>query len=146
MKLKKEYIEKYLADFHYELTREQLEQDWRFDKRPYYKEKDCWCFHAEDGSWLEVDNCDIFEAFDVSDAELVKKRLKSEDGCDFKSSWGDKSLEEIGKEDYQESSYCAGVEHEKKVAIEACKKVIDKFYDSKFDPTIDYLKIFIENL
>ena len=57
-----------------------------------------------------------------------------------------KTLEEIGKEDYKESSYCAGVEHEKKVAINACKKVIDTFYNSNFDPTIDYMKIFVENL
>ena len=40
----------------------------------------------------------------------------------------------------------AGKKDAIKEAIEACKKVIDKFYDSKFDPTIDYLKIFIENL
>ena len=146
MKLKKEYVEKYLADFHYELTREQLEQDWRFDKEPYYREKDCWCFHAEDGSWLEVGNCDIFDAFDISKGELVVNMLNSENGGDFKSSLDDKSLEEIGKEDYKEGGYNAGVEHEKKVAIEACKKVIEAFYDSNFDPTINYLKIFTDNL
>lgn len=143
MKLKKEYIEKYLADFHYELTREQLEQDWLLDKKPYYKEKDCWCFHAKDGSWIEVDSRDVMDAFEDS---ASFDPLMMAEGCDFQSAWNDKSLEEIEKEDYKESSYCAGVEHEKKVAIEACKKVIDKFYDSKFDPTIDYLKIFIENL
>lgn len=67
MKLKKEYIEKYLADFHYELTREQLEQEWFLDEKPYYKEKDCWCFHAKDGSWLEVDNNDVMDAFEAND-------------------------------------------------------------------------------
>lgn len=144
MKLKKEYVEKYLADFHYELTQEQLEQEWLLDKKPYYKEKDCWCFHAEDGSWLEVDSTDVMDAFE--DSASFDPSMFSGCGCDFKSSWGEQSLEEIGREDYKESGYCAGVEHEKKVAIEACKKVIDKFYNSKFDPTIDYLKIFIENL
>ncbi len=143
MKLKKEYVEKYLADFHYELTREQLEQEWLLDKKPYYKEKDCWCFHAKDGSWLEVDSADVMDAFEDS-ASFTP--LMAADNCDFQSSWPEQSLEEIGREDYKESSYCAGVEHEKKVAIEACKKVIDAFYESKFDPTIDYLKIFIENL
>lgn len=144
MKLKKEYVEKYLADFHYELTREQLEQEWLLDKKPYYKEKDCWCFHAKDGSWLEVDSADVMDAFE--DSASFDPSMFSGCGCDFQSSWGEQSLEEIGREDYKESSYCAGVEHEKKVAIEACKKVIDTFYESKFDPTIDYLKIFIENL
>ena len=144
MKLKKEYVEKYLADFHYELTRGQLEQEWLLDKKPYYKEKDCWCFHAEDGSWLEVDSADVMDAFE--DSASFDPSIFSGCTCDFQSSWGERSLEEIGREDYKESGYCAGVEHEKKVAIEACKKVIDKFYDSKFDPTIDYLKIFIENL
>lgn len=145
MKLTEKYIKKYLNDFKYELTREQLEQEWLFDKKPYYKEKDCWCFHAEDGSWLEVPNCDIFDAFVDFDYDVVANRLKAE-SCDFQSSWKDKSLEEIGREDYKESSFCAGVEHEKKVAIEAFQKVIDKFHESKFDPTIDYLKIFIENI
>ena len=146
MELKKEYIEKYLADFHYELTREQLEQEWFLDKKPYYKEKDCWCFHAKDGSWLEVANGDVLDAFEGIDTVLDVSNLNIDGVCDFQSSWGEQSLEEIGREDYKESSYFAGVEHEKKVAIDACKKVIDKFYDSKFDPTIDYLKIFIENL
>lgn len=146
MKLKEKYIEKCLSDFHYELTREQLEKDWRFDKHPYYREKDCWCFHAEDGSWLEVDNCDIFEAFDVSDTELVLNKLNSESGCDFKSSWDEKTLDQIGKEDYEESEYYAGVQHEKKVAIDAFKKVIDLLCNNGFDPSIDYMKIFKENL
>jgi hypothetical protein len=143
MKLTEKYIKKYLANFHYELTREQLEQDWEFDKDPYYKEKDCWCFHAKDGSWLEIDNRDIKDAFKDVTSPLP---LTMTPNCDFQSSWKEKSLEKIGKEDYKESSYCAGVEHEKKVAIEACQKVIDKFYDSNFDPTIDYMKIFKENL
>ena len=132
MKLTEKYINKYLAYFH----REQLEQDWEFDKDPYYKEKDCWKFHAEDGCWLEVANCDIFEAFDVADHELVAKRLKAESG----------DLKEIGEEDYKESGFYAGVEHEKKVAIAACQKVIDTFYESRFDPAIDYMKIFKDNL
>jgi len=146
MKLKKEYVEKYLADFHYELTREQLEQEWLLDKKPYYKEKDCWCFHAKDGSWLEVANSDVLDAFEGTYTVPDVSNLNIDGGCDFQSSWCEQPLEEIGREDYKESSYYAGVEHEKKVAIDACKKVIDKFYDSKFDPTIDYLKIFIENL
>ena len=136
MKLTEKYINKYLADFHYELTREQLDQDWEFDKDPYYKEKDCWKFHAKDGCWLEVANCDIFEALDVAEHELVAKRLKAESG----------NLKEIGEEDYKESGFYAGVEHEKKVAIAACQKVIDTFYESRFDPTIDYMKIFKDNL
>ena len=47
---------------------------------------------------------------------------------------------------YEQSEYYAGVKHEKEVAISAFQKVIDKFYDSNFDPTIDYMKIFKENL
>ena len=39
-----------------------------------------------------------------------------------------------------------GVEHQKKRAIEAAKIIIKRFYESQFDPTIDYLKLFIENL
>jgi hypothetical protein len=136
MKLTEKYIKKYLADFHYELTREQLEQDWEFDKDPYYKEKDCWKLHSEDRCWLEVANCDIFKAFDIADHKLVAKRLKAESG----------ELKKIGEEDYKESSFCAGVEHEKKVAIAACQKVIDTFYESRFNPAIDYLKIFKDNL
>lgn len=136
MKLTEKYIKKYLANFHYELTREQLEQDWEFDKDPYYKEKDCWKFHAEDGCWLEVANCDIFEAFDVADHELVAKRLKAESG----------DLKKTGEEDYKESSFCAGVQHEKKVAIDAFKKVIDLLYNNGFDPSIDYMKMFKEIL
>lgn len=148
MKLKEEYIKNYLNDFHYELTREQLEQDWRFDRKPYYKEKDCWCFHSQDGNWLEVANCDIFNAFDVSSAELAINKLNSKDGCDFWSTWPTtkKSPERVGKEDYEQSGYYAGVKHEKEVAISAFQKVIDKFYDSNFDPTIDYMKIFKEEL
>lgn len=147
MKLKEKYIELYLADFHYELTREQLEQEWRFDSPSYYEEKDCWRLRAKDGCWLEVSNRDIYDAFeDFNDIEWLIVSLKNGCGCNPESSMGNKPLEEIGKEDYEKSEYYAGVEHEKKVAIEACKKVIDKFYDSKFDPTIDYLKIFIENL
>lgn len=136
MKLTEKYIKKYLADFHYELTREQLERDWEFDKDPYYKEKDCWKFHAEDGCWLEVANCDIFEAFDIADHELVAKRLKVESS----------DLKKIVKEDYEESGFCAGVEHEKKVAIEAFKKVIDLLCNNGFDTSIDYMKMFKENL
>jgi hypothetical protein len=148
MKLKEKYIKKCLSNFHYELTREQLEQEWEFDKHPYYCEKECWCLHAKDGSWIEVSNRDIFDAFDVSDVESVISMVKSkiDIDCDLKSSWNEKSLEQIGREDYEESEYYAGVQHEKKVAIEACQKVIDKFYDSNFDPTIDYMKIFKENL
>lgn len=148
MKLKEKYIEKYLSDFHYELTREQLEQEWEFDERPYYCEKDCWCFHAKDGSWLEVSNRDIFDAFDVSDVESTINivKCKIDIGCDFKSSCEDKSLEKIGKEDYEESEYYAGVQHEKKVAIDAFKKVIDLLYNNGFDPAIDYMKMFNENL
>lgn len=88
MKLKEEYIKKYLSDFHYELTREQLEQEWKFDKHPYYCEKDCWCLHAKDGSWIEVSNRDIFDAFDVVDIELTINRVKSkiDIDCDFESS------------------------------------------------------------
>ena len=146
MKLKEKYIKKYLSDFHYELTREQLEQEWEFDRSPYYREKDCWCFHSKDGSWLEVDSCDIFEAFDVSDTELILNKLNSENGCDFKSSWDEKSLAQIGREDYEESEYYAGVKHEKKMAIDAFKKVIDLLYNNGFDPSIDYMKMFKENL
>lgn len=134
MKLTEKFIKKYLDDFHYELTREQLEQEWHFDKEPYYKEKDCWCLHAEDGSWLEVANDDLSEAFGGN--------------CVFESTCGSKklSLEEIGKLDYQESEYCAGVEHEKKVAMNAFKKVMDEMYNSGFDPTIDYMEIFKQNI
>ena len=155
MKLKENYIVKYLTSFRYELSREQLEQEWEFDTVPYYREKDCWCFHAEDGSWLEVPNLDLVKAFngplDLPLAVLFTYRQGIKDGTitndvQFLSKYRNKSLEEIGKEDYKESSFCAGVEHEKKVAIEACQKVIDMFYDSKFDPTIDYMKIFKENL
>lgn len=53
---------------------------------------------------------------------------------------------EQGRQDYQESEFAAGVEHQKKRAIEAAKIIINYFYESKFDPTIDYLKLFIENL
>lgn len=148
MKLTEKYIKKYLADFHYELTREQLEQEWEFDKHPYYCEKECWCLHAKDGSWLEVSNHDIFDAFDVSDVELVINEVKSkiDIDCDFKSSWDEKSLAQIGREDYEESEYYAGVQHEKKVAIDAFKKVIDFLCNNGFDPSIDYMKMFKENL
>ena len=134
MKLTEKFIKKYLDDFHYELTREQLEQEWHFDKEPYYQEKDCWRLRAKDGCWLEVTNDDLSEAFEGN--------CYFDPTCDSKKP----SLEEIGKLDYQDSEYCAGVEHEKKVAIEACKKVIDKMYDSGFDPTIDYLEMFKQNL
>jgi predicted hydrolase (HD superfamily) len=58
----------------------------------------------------------------------------------------EEDLETQGKQDYQESEFAAGVEHQKKRAIEAAKIIIDRFYDSGFNPTIDYLKLFIENL
>lgn len=63
MKLTNEFIEKFLADFHYELTREQLEQDWVFDKKPFYKEKNAWCFRAPDKCWIEIDANDVESAF-----------------------------------------------------------------------------------
>ncbi len=50
------------------------------------------------------------------------------------------------EQDYQESEFAAGVEHQKKRAIEAAKIIINRFYESRFDPSIDYLKLFIENL
>lgn len=151
MKLTKEFIDKYLNDFHYELTREQLEQEWRLDKKPYYKEKDCFTFHAKDGCWLEVSRTDMPKAFEPCDElamiNLNKDLLESLTSGNFESSWNEtKTLEEIGKEDFKESSFYAGMEHEKKVAIAACQKVIDSFYESKFDPSIDYMKIFKENL
>lgn len=146
MRLKEKYIEKCLSDFHYELTREQLEQEWEFDKHPYYCEKECWCLHAKDGSWLEVSN--IFDAFYANDVgpivDIVKSKIDI--NCDFESSCGDKSLEKIGREDYEESEYYAGVKHEKKMAIDAFKKVIDLLYNNGFDPSIDYMEMFKENL
>lgn len=50
------------------------------------------------------------------------------------------------KQGYQESEFAAGVEHQKKRAIEAAKIIINRFYESQFDSAIDYLKLFIENL
>ena len=50
------------------------------------------------------------------------------------------------EQDYCESEFVEGVEYQKKRAIESAKIIIDRFYDSQFDPTIDYLKLFIENL
>lgn len=163
MKLTEKYINKYLADFHYELTREQLEQDWILDDEPYYKAKDCFCFHTADKYWLEVGRTEIAEAFEnceesaianmskdyleffaegISDEDF-NKFIKQDIEETFKPS---KTLEEIGREDFEESGFYAGVQHEKKVAIAACQKVIDAFYESKFDPSIDYMKIFKENL
>ena len=72
MKLKQEYIEKYLNDFHYELTREQLEQDWVLDDNPYYKEKDCFCFHSPDRCWIEVGRTEISKAFEDSDDFIIQ--------------------------------------------------------------------------
>lgn len=56
------------------------------------------------------------------------------------------SLEELGKRDYQESGFAAGVEHQKKRSIDAFKKVIDLMYSNDFDPCIDYMEMFTENL
>ena len=58
----------------------------------------------------------------------------------------EKTLEDQGKQDYQESEFTTGVEYQKKRAIGAAKIIINRFYESRFDPTIDYLKLFIENL
>lgn len=148
MKLTEKYIEKYLADFHYELTREQLEQDWVLDDKPYYKAKDCFCFHAADKCWLEVSRTEIAEAFENCEDSAIANMSKDyleffAKDADFKPS---KMLKEIGREDFEESGFYAGVQHEKKVAIAACQKVIDAFYESNFDPSIDYMKIFEENL
>ena len=76
MKLKQEYIEKYLNDFHYELTREQLEQDWVLDDNPYYKEKDCFCFHSPDRCWIEVGRTEISKAFEDSDYFIIQNLSK----------------------------------------------------------------------
>lgn len=128
MKLKKEYIEKYLADFHYELTREQLEQEWKFDKHPYYREKDCWCFHAKDGSWIEVSNCDIYEAFDVIDGELVLLRLQSEDKCDFQSSWSNGEMKPI-TELYRIVE--GSLKDDSNMIMRYVKRIIDRFGEDK---------------
>ena len=64
MKLREEFIQKCLADFHYELTREQMEQDWFLDKKnPYYKEKDCYIFRTADKCWMEIATKDLDSAF-----------------------------------------------------------------------------------
>jgi len=64
----------------------------------------------------------------------------------MKPSLNEKSLGQIGKEDYEESEYYYVVQHEKKVAIDAFKKVIDLLYNNGFDPSIDYMEMFKENL
>jgi hypothetical protein len=94
---------------------------------------------------------DVAHAFvDYSEMDVPTIMRSMLDDCDFQSSWDDetevKTLAEIGKEEYLGGSYYAGVEHEKKVAIAACQKVIDAFYESSFNPTIDYMQIFKENL
>lgn len=58
----------------------------------------------------------------------------------------EEALEEQDKQDYQENGFDAGVEHEKKVAIDAFKKVIDLIYHNDFNPCIDYMEMFKENL
>ena len=126
MKLKEEYIKKYLSDFHYELTREQLEQEWSFDKNPYYSEKDCWCFHAKDGSWLEVRNSDMFDAFDVIDSELVL--LKNEKECDFKSSWGNTKMKPI-TEIYRIAE--GALKNDSNMIMRYSKRLINRFLEDK---------------
>lgn len=50
------------------------------------------------------------------------------------------------KQDFQGSEFDMGVEHQRNRAIEAAKIIINRFYTSGCNPTIDYLKLFIENL
>lgn len=79
MKLREEFIQKCLADFHYELTREQMEQDWFLDKKnPYYKEKDCYIFRTADNCWMEIATKDLDSAFTepfiVCDGRATEKK------------------------------------------------------------------------
>ena len=106
MKLTDKYIDKYLADFRYELTCDQLKQDWILDENPYYKEKNCWKFHAEDGCWLEVADSDVDKAFVDSENLDIESMAKAITNANCQSK-------------YLNESFLAGVEHEKKIAIEA---------------------------
>ena len=143
MKLTKDMIDRLLQKPSYELTRKQLEQEWKLDNRPYNKTKDCWNFHAKDGCWLEIPADDVVKAFkggfkipyDVDWGEP-----------DFKSTWPQKAQKEDGEEFNEETSFSRGVEHGEKRAKKAFKKVLDKIYDSGFDPTINYTEMFDKEL
>ena len=79
MKLREEFIQKCLADFHYELTREQMEQDWFLDKKnPYYKEKDCYIFRTANNCRMEIATKDLDSAFTepfiVCDGRATEKK------------------------------------------------------------------------
>ena len=144
MKLREKYVEKYLANFHYELTRDQLEQEWLMDKKPYNKAKDCWNFHSENGCWLEVPDREIDKAFkdsDDLDVEHMVKLMHSD--CDFKSAWPEKKKP---KENCKGNSFYDGVEHEKKVAIDAFIEVFGAITTNDLDPEFDYLKMFKDKL
>lgn len=85
MKLREEFIQKCLADFHYELTREQMEQDWFLDKKnPYYREKDCYIFRTADNCWMEIATKDLDSAFTepfvIGDALATEKKKKHNGG------------------------------------------------------------------
>jgi hypothetical protein len=55
MKLTDEIIKTFLDDFKYELTKEQLEQEWFVDtEKPYTLIKDCINLRSKDNCWLEL--------------------------------------------------------------------------------------------
>jgi hypothetical protein len=55
MKLSSEIIDKCLKDFKYELTKEQLENDWFIDtSKPFTSIKDCINLRSKDNCWLEL--------------------------------------------------------------------------------------------
>lgn len=55
MKLTSDIIDKCLKNFRYELTKEQLEQEWFIDtKNPFTPALNCINLHSKDNCWLEL--------------------------------------------------------------------------------------------